>query len=178
MWNQGQIGPKLTRTTDIRKTPQMPLYCRLTAIMATVRSILFCSNCSRSFTESQSVPCWLMSCNKLHTVNAKHSLFWRSVCKIMPGWNWCTVWKSLPTNCWFRHCLKGMTFQIHILIDLCEWKWRLYLLKPFSFSPILTSHWSSLVNRVKPKKQVGLSSLCFNLCASSSNSSVKYASFT
>ena len=63
--NQGQIGPKVTRTTDARNTLQMPL----TIIISTGRSILLWQSKPRSLTES--VPRWPTCCSKFPC--AKHS---------------------------------------------------------------------------------------------------------
>jgi len=51
--NQGQIGPKVTETTDIRNTLRMPS----TTISSTGQSILLWESKPRSLTES--VPWWL-----------------------------------------------------------------------------------------------------------------------
>jgi len=89
--NQGQIGPKVTGTTDIRNTLQVPL----TTTIRSGRSSLLPQNKPRFLTES--VSWWLTSCGKCTC--AKHSLFyWRLVRKIMPGWNRSAVRKRLlPT---------------------------------------------------------------------------------
>jgi len=88
--NQGQIGPNVTGTTDIRNTLRVPL----NTIIPTGRSILLRQNKPRSLTES--VLWWLTSCKKFAC--ATHSLFyWGPVCKIMPGGNRPAVRKRLPT---------------------------------------------------------------------------------
>jgi len=88
--SQGQLGPKVTGTTDIRNTLLMPL----NTIIPTGQGILLRKNKPRYLIES--VSWWPTSCNKLAC--AKHSLFyWGPVRKILPGWNRSAVWKRLPT---------------------------------------------------------------------------------
>jgi len=58
MRNQGQIAPKVTGTTDMRNTLQVPL----TNIIHTGQSILLQQIKHTTLTES--VPWWLTSCNK------------------------------------------------------------------------------------------------------------------
>ena len=65
--NQGQIGPKLTGTSDIRNALRVPLI----TINPTGRCILSRQSKPRSLTEL--VPWWLTSCNKFAC--AKHFLF-------------------------------------------------------------------------------------------------------
>jgi len=88
--NQGQIGLKVSSTTDIRNKLRVPL----TAIIPIGWRILLRQSKPRSLTES--VPWCLTSCNKFAC--AKHSLFyWGPVRKMMPGWNPSAVQIRLPT---------------------------------------------------------------------------------
>jgi len=81
--NQGQIGPKVTGTTDIRNALRVPL----TNIFPTGWDILLQESKPWSLTTS---------CNKFAC--AKHSLiYWGPVCKIKPGWNRSTVQWRLPS---------------------------------------------------------------------------------
>jgi len=108
VWNHGQIGPKVTGTTDTMNTLWVPL----TTITPTGQSTFLRQNKSRSLTES--VPWWLPSCNKFAC--AKHSLFYSGpVRKPMPGWNRSALRKRLPTlgleNSLATHGRLAITFK-------------------------------------------------------------------
>ena len=91
MRNQGQTGPKVTRTTDIRNSLRVPS----STIIPTGRSISLRQRKPRSLTDT--VRWWLTSCNEFAL--AKQSLLYCGPGrKILPGWNWFAVRKSLPTH--------------------------------------------------------------------------------
>jgi len=111
--NQGQICPKVSRTTNVRNTLRVPL----TTIILIGGSIFLQTSKPRSLTES--VPWWLTSCNSF--VCAKYSLFyWGPVRKIMPGWNRSAVQKRLPTP-GLRHVMETS------LRHLCLTKRKLFV---------------------------------------------------